>query len=441
MILIGNGPVITRNPLDPFYENGAVLIQDERIVEVGSCVELKKKYPDVHFHDAKKKLIMPGFLDVHEHIYSAFARGGMIAPTAPNGFLPILENIWWKLDNHLYLEHTYHSAIMTYIECIKNGVTFVNDHHASYAQTKGSLKKIAEAASALSVRTCLAYEISDRNGKEARNEAIEESMEFIEYTRNISSKMLNSMVGLHASFTLSDETLRICRSENIHDTGYHIHVSEGAYDEKHCQETYHMSVVERLLSHGILGSKSVAGHCIHINEKDKELLNREHVMVVHNPESNMGNAVGAPDVISLLNHGVLTGLGTDGYTHDMLESLKVSQLLMKHHLKRSDRGFAESCGLLFDNNPKIAGRILQDEVGILKKNALADVILVKYEPATPLNKDNFNGHLMFGVQGAMTDTTLINGKFVMKNRKLTVADETELLSACRKSAEDLWKRL
>ncbi|MFV0465508.1 MAG: putative aminohydrolase SsnA [Lachnospiraceae bacterium] len=441
MLLIGNGPLITRDIEHPFYANGAVVIQDERILDAGSLEQMKRTYPIAEFHDAAGKLIMPGYLDTHEHIYSAFARGGAIAPVAPNGFLAILNEIWWKLDSHLLLEHTYYSAVMTYLECIRNGVTFVNDHHASYGQIRNSLFRIADAAALLNIRTCLAYEISDRNGIAARNEAITESMEFADYTCKNPSNMLSSMIGLHASFTLSDETLSICRRENTHNLGYHIHVAEGAEDEMDSQRRYHKSVTRRLVDEEILNSKSVAGHCIHISETDRKLLRDCGVMVVHNPESNMGNAVGTPNILKFFEEGILTGLGTDGYTHDMLESLKVAQILMKHDQHRSDIGFTEACRMLFLNNAVIAGTILQDKIGILKKGALADLILVDYTPATPLNEGNMDGHLMFGVQGSMTDTTMINGTFVMKNRKILTADETLLLSECRRSAEDLWRQL
>ena len=163
-ILIVNGILITRDNDNPYIENGAVYTEGNRIIAVGTDEELRKKYHDAQYVDARGMLIMPGFINMHEHIYSAFARGINIPGDQPEEFLGILEHTWWNIDRHLLLENTYYSAVMTYIECIKNGVTFVNDHHASYGEIKGSLFEIAKAAERLGVRTCLAYEISDRDG-------------------------------------------------------------------------------------------------------------------------------------------------------------------------------------------------------------------------------------------------------------------------------------
>lgn len=440
-LLIGNGILVTRDEKNTFLTDGAVYIEGEKIVEVGRTGLLKDKYPDAEFLNADGMLIMPGYINMHEHIYSAFARGLSIPGNAPKGFLDILEGTWWYIDRHLLLEQTYYSAMAAYAESIRNGVTFVNDHHASYAAVQGSLFQIAKAAEQMGVRTCLAYEISDRDGKKKRDEAIDENMEFLSYAQQKNSAMLKGKIGLHASFTLSDETLELCRKKNIYDSGYHVHVAEGLYDEEQCQKEHGMSVVERFAENGILGANTIAGHCIHVSEKDMDILKETNTIVVHNPESNMGNAVGAPDVIHMLDKGIPVGLGTDGYTHDMMESLKVANILQKHVRCLPDRGFAEACTLLFDQNAKIASQIAGEVIGVLKPGALADIILVKYSPYTPLTGENINGHLMFGVNGAMTDTTIINGKILMRHQKLLCLDEEEIMAKSRESAELLWKKL
>lgn len=440
-LLIGNGILVTRDEKNTFLPDGAVYIEGEKIAAIGKTEELKERYSDAEYLDAKGMLIMPGYLNLHEHIYSAFARGLSIPGEAPKEFLGILEHTWWNIDRHLLLEQTFYSAMMTYIESIRNGVTFINDHHASYAAIPESLFEIAKAAETLGIRTCLAYEISDRDGKKKRDEAIEESMRFLSYVQEKNSPMLKGMIGLHASFTLSDETLALCRKENTFHAGYHVHIAEGQYDEDHCQKTYGMSVVERFAKEGILGENTIAGHCIHVSESDLDLLKKTNTTVIHNPESNMGNAVGAPDIIKMLDKGILVGLGTDGYTQDMTESLKVANILQKHVRKFADRGFSEACELLFENNATIASKITGETIGMLKPGAMADMILVNYVPYTPLTAENINGHLMFGVTGAMTDTTIINGKVLMKNRKLLSLNEDEIMEECRKAAAALWKSL
>lgn len=441
MIVIGNGKVITRDNETPFLENGAVVVDGSLIVEIGSYPQMKEKYKDAQFIDAGGKVIMPGFINTHHHIYSAFARGLSIPGNNPQNFLEILEGTWWKIDRHLTVENTYYSALATYLECIKNGVTSVVDHHASYGEIPGSLFAIAKAAKELGIRTCLAYEISDRDGKAKMKEAVKESMDFIQAAGNKKSDMIKALVGLHASFTLSDETLSYIQEQNVTGTGYHIHIAEGKYDAEHCQKQYGKSVVKRLRDFGILGSKSIAGHCIHINEEDMNILKETDTIVVHNPESNMGNAVGCPDVITMLDKGILVGLGTDGYTSDMLESLKTANILQKHNRQKPDRGFVEAAGMLFQNNSKIINHYMEKKTGILKEGNLADIIIVDYVPYTPMHAGNIDGHIMFGMSGSMTDTTMINGKILMHNRKLLQADEEKIKAECCKSSGDLWKRL
>ncbi|MGB8455491.1 MAG: putative aminohydrolase SsnA [Anaerocolumna sp.] len=441
MFLIGNGIVVTRDRKDTFIKNGAVCMKDQFIYEVGPLDELQKKYNTAEFIDAHGGIIMPGLINTHNHSYSAFARGLSIPDNHPSDFLSILEGTWWKLDRKLTLEQVYLSAKATYVDCIKNGVTTVFDHHASYGNIRGSLFQIAKAAEELGVRSCLAYEISDRDGEDKKQQAIDENFDFIEACNKDTTGMLKAMIGMHASFTLSDTTLDYCVERNQGKNGFHIHAAEGIQDALHCQETYHMSIVERLYKKGILGDKTIAAHCVHINDRDLELLKATNTSVVHNPESNMGNAVGCPDILNMYQKGIRTGLGTDGYTNDLLESMKVANLLQKHNSKNPSAAWTEIPEMVFKNNNKIAAGVFGHPVGMLEKGAWGDVIIVEYDPLTPIDINNINSHILFGMNGKNTITTIINGKPLMKDRKLIHADETELMGLCRDEAGKLWKDL
>jgi putative selenium metabolism protein SsnA len=333
------------------------------------------------------------------------------------------------------------SAKITFLDCIRNGVTTVFDHHASYGNIKGSLFKVAEIAKEMGVRTCLSYEISDRDGFDKMKQSVSENIEFLEYANKDQSDMIKAMIGMHASFTLSDETLECCVNLNKENGGYHIHVAEGISDALHCKKTYQMSIVERLYKKGILGKKTIAAHCIHIDDSDRNRLLETGTMVVHNPESNMGNAVGCSDVLALYKKGILIGLGTDGYTNDMLESMKVANLLQKHNSENPSAAWTEIPTMLFMNNKKIAERFYNNPLGIIEKGAYADIIISDYQPFTPMNSTNMNSHILFGMNGRNTITTIINGKVRMKDRKFTVIEDTEILLECREEANHLWKAL
>ena len=439
--IIGNGTLITRDTADPLINDGAVVVEDSLIVDLGKKADMISKYKDHIFTDAHGGIIMPGLINAHTHIYSAFARG-MILPGAKvsRNFPEILENLWWRVDRSLTLEDIKYSAYAVYLDSIKNGVTTVFDHHASGGNPSGSLFTIAGAASELGIRTSLCYEVSDRDGLEIATAGIKENCDFIKHCNTESGDMIKGMFGLHASFTLSEETLEIC-SEAGREAGFHVHVAEGIADLQHSLKNYNKRVVERLNDGGILGDKSIAVHCIHVNENEMDILKYNNTMVVNNPESNMGNAVGYSPIIRLMEKGIPVGLGTDGYATDMFESLKTANIISKHHLCDPQAGWSEAPEALFENNRKITDRFFKRPLGIIKKGSYADVIVVDYNPITPLNEYNINSHLLFGVMGRNVISTMVNGEFLMKDREILCADDEKIHSESREVCAGFWKRV
>jgi len=441
MIVIGNGRMITRNPETPFFEDGAVAMDNTVIKRTGTTQELRKVYPKAEFVDAKGGVIMPAFINAHEHIYSSFARGLSIKGYDPHGFLEILDGQWWTIDRNLSLEDTKLSAMATYIDSIKNGVTTVFDHHASFGHITDSLWKIEEAAKEMGIRSCLCYEVSDRDGREKAREAVMENAAFIKHALSDESDMIAGMMGMHASFTISDGTMELCAENKPSEVGYHIHVAEGIDDLHQSLKVYGKRIIDRLMDCGVLGEKTLAAHCIYVNQHEMELLRNTNTMVVHNPESNMSNACGCPPTMEIIHKGVLTGLGTDGYTHDMLESYKVANILHKHHLCDPNAAWGEVPQMLFEGNAKIAGRYFKKPLGILKEGAAADVIVTDYIPVTPMNADNFNSHILFGMVGRSVVTTVAGGKVLMKDRNFTTIDEEKVMADCRIAARKLWNHI
>ena len=441
MFLIGNGRLFTRDEKNSFFENGAVVWTDNTIVEVGDFETLKKKYADAEFIDAKGGVIHPACINTHEHIYSALARGLSIKGYAPNGFLEILDGLWWTIDRNLDNDLTKLSAEATYLECIKNGVTTIFDHHASFGEISGSLFAIEEAARDFGVRSVLCYEISDRDGKEKAHAAIKENVDFAKHALSLKDDFIKGMMGMHASFTISDETMELCRKEKPKEIGYHIHVAEDILDLHRCLKEHGKRIVDRLYDWDVLGEKTLLAHCIYVNPHEMDLIRDTNTMVVHNPESNMGNACGCPPTMEIVHKGILTGLGTDGYTHDMIESWKVANILHKHHLVDPGAAWAEVPEMLFQGNARIANRYFEKKLGVLEKGAAADIIITDYIPPTPMNAGNLNGHMLFGMNGRSVVTTVGNGKILMKNRELQGIDEERCLAKIREGAARLEKKI
>lgn len=442
MKIVGNGRLITQNNEKPFIENGAVVIEEGKILDYGNTEDILKKYSNEEYIDAEGKVIMPGLINTHGHIYSAFARGMNLNGPQSKNFIDILNNLWWRLDKSLSLEDTKYSAYTTLMDSLKFGVTTFFDHHASPNSIEGSLFTIGEVAEELGIRTSLCYEVSDRDGEEILNKGIKENIDYIKYCIEKKSNMKSGMFGMHASFTLSDESLSKC-VEQAHslNCGYHIHVAEGITDEEDCIQKHGKRVVERLNDFNILGKNTIAVHCVNADEDEQDLIAETNTCVVHNPESNMGNAVGVSPAINLINKGVIVGLGTDGYTQDMFESMKVANIIHKHHLKNPSAAWGEVPLMLFENNRKIAEGHFEGKFGVIDKGANADVIIVDYDPLTPMDGTNYTSHILFGMMGKSVDTTIVNGKTVVRNGEFVDIDEKEILAKSREMSKKLWSKI
>ena len=441
MQLLTNGRLITRDPAKPYFEKGAVAFEGTKITEVGEEAALRAKYPDAKVIDAKGGVIMPAFINAHTHIYSALARGLAIVGNNPTNFYEVLDGTWWAIDRKLTLAGTKASADALYLDCIKQGVTTIFDHHASYCEIPGSLFKIAESAREFGIRSCLCYEVSDRDGEEKCLQAIQENADFITYCEKEQDPMLKAMFGGHALFTISDKTFDRMVAANNGRTGYHIHVSEGMNDVYDSLQNYGRRPVQRLQDHGILGPKTILGHCIHVNSAEIEIIKSTDTMVVNNPESNMGNAVGICPVLPLYKNGILLGIGTDAYTNDMLESLKVALCSQRSNACLPNVAWCEVTDMLFKNNARIGARYFPDELGVLKAGAAADIIVMDYKPYTPFSDANIDGHMIFGMTGRQCQTTIGNGKVLMLDRQLVGVDEEAVNAHILEEAKKLWGAL
>ena len=369
MILLANGKVITRDPNGTgYYPDGGVVTDGGKIVEVGTTADLKAKYPQAEFVDARGGVIMPGLINAHTHIYSALARGLSINGYNPTNFYEVLDGQWWYIDRNLDLEATKASAQALVIDSIKQGVTTIFDHHASFCEIPGSLMKIAEVTKEFGMRACLCYEVSDRDGEEKSLQSVQENKDFIDYCEQNPSDMLKAMFGGHALFTISDKTFDRMVAANNGRVGYHIHVSEGMNDVYDSLQNYGRRPVQRLHDHGILGDKTILGHCIHVNPAEIELIQNTHTMVVNNPESNMSNAVGVCPVLPLSKAGILLGLGTDAWTNDMIESLKAALCVQRLNACLPNVAWCEVTGMLFKNNAKIGAKYFPDELGVISSS-------------------------------------------------------------------------
>jgi putative selenium metabolism protein SsnA len=385
---------------------------------------------------------MPGGICAHTHFYGMFARGLAVPAPAPKDFPEILEKLWWRLDRALSEEDIRVSALMGLVDAIKHGTTTLFDHHASPAFVDGSLDVIAEAVEQAGVRAVLCYEVSDRDGARFTDDGIKENVRFLKRLNDTPNSRLAGLFGLHASLTLSGATLQACRAALPEGAGFHVHVAEHEQDQYDSLQRTRMRVVERLQNHQILGDRTIAAHCVHVDAVEIGLLKETGTWISHQPRSNMNNAVGAAPVESMLHAGARVCLGNDGFTNAMWDEWKAAYLIHKAASRDPRRmNAADVMRIGMTNNAALANAFFPEApIGRLEPGAIADLILVDYHSPTPVTADNFPWHVIFGFQAGMVTATLADGKVLMRDRKLTTLDEGRIAARARELAPRVWKR-
>jgi putative selenium metabolism protein SsnA len=442
-MLITNGTVLTFGDDRRVIPYGAVYYEDDTIVEVGRTADLESRYPNVDRLDARDKIVMPGMICAHTHFYGAFARGMAIPGQPPENFMQILERLWWRIDRALTLEDSKYSALVALVDAIRHGTTTLIDHHASPTHIDGSLDVLAEAANDSGLRVGLCYEVSDRNGPEGTQAGIDENVRFLKRLQTDPNPKLGASFGLHASFTLSDDTLEACvdAAKGL-DCGFHIHVAEDKADEADSLKKYGARVAERLEKKEILGPKTLVAHAIHVDAYEMDAFRATRSKISHQPRSNMNNAVGVAEIEKLLDRGITVGLGNDGFTNNMFTEIHTAYLL--HRLSKGDPRVMPGDRLIdmaFNNNALIAEIFFPKPVGALVPGAFADIILLDYVPFTPLTDANYPWQIIFGMDGSHVTHTIVGGQMLMRDRQVLTLDEGTIAEKATRLASAVWKRV
>ncbi|MEN8152408.1 MAG: amidohydrolase family protein [Acidobacteriota bacterium] len=409
--------------IDPF-----TLEFNESIIKVGKGesggIEFTKTIPDgAEVLNCRDKIITRSFVNSHHHIYSTLARGMPPPVRNPADFFEILKFIWWKLDKSLTSEMIEISALISAIESIRNGVTFVIDHHSSPFSVKGSLLAITKAFSSAGISCLPCYEMSDRDGDKVRGNAIEETENYL-----MSGKP--ALTGLHASFTVSDELLgKSVKLAKKYDSGIHIHAAEDMIDQKVTKKKFGRSVIQRMNDSGILDmDKSILAHCIHIDKEERKLLKNSKAWVVQNAESNLNNGVG---IFNPEGIGERVLLGTDGMNSNMINSARSAFL---------------SGNFSGGNSPEMIYRRLRKNHQYLRDNGFKgdgnnNLVIFDYKPPTELTENNFCSHFIYGLKGSDVSSVISRGNIVMKEGKVLNIDEKNIYSISRELSRSLWDKM
>jgi len=423
-------------------EDHAVAIEQGKVVEIGKTIDLQKKHGTAEVLDASGRIVMPGIVCSHSHLYGMLLRGAALKITPPSDFTQILQRVWWPVDEAMNFEDAYAGALVASVEFAKSGVTTFADTYSGPNSISGVLDYIARAVEEVGIRGFVAFEATERHSKDEGAKGVEENVRFAEKMHSKPESKARPLFSIHASFTVSDDLIKRVKALAVR---YHvpitIHASEGFGDLHHNLENYGKRTVERLRDVGLLGSDVVLAHCVNLDENEINTVAQTSTGIAHNPMSNMLNAVGVAPLLRMLEKGINVGLGNDGYIFDMFENMRAAYLLHRvHHKNPNAIDPYTILEMATVNGARLYG--MEKEYGSIEPGKKADLIIIKPSILpTPLNASSVVGHLVNTVDGDDVETVLVNGRVIVKDKKLLTFDEQKAQSISQAAAAKLWKRL
>lgn len=415
-------------------EKGAVAIQGNKILEVGSSEEICRKYSSEKISAGEGRALLPGFINTHTHAAMVYFRG--IADDLP--LTDWLNNHIWPAENTWLSPSFISDAVeLACLEMLKGGVTTYNDMYFFEDAAGESSKRIG-------MRAVLGSGILDFPSVSARStdEYLDNAKQFVKNWQD--DELITPCIAPHALYTCGPDTLKKSKTlAEILNVPLHIHLSETQWEVGEVMARYHKRPVEYLVDLGFLDESVLAAHCIWLHDKEIDLLAKYKVGVSHCMESNLKLASGFAPVVSMLTAGVKISFGTDGAASnndlsilsEMATTAKVHKALSnnptvldaKTALLMATRWGAEVLGL---------GHL----IGSIEREKIADIIIMNLDKPhlTPLY--NIYSHIVYAAMASDVEAVMVNGKMVVNDRKLLTADETEILYKAKKWCDKIRNR-
>jgi len=411
----------------PRVERADLRLAQGRIVERGPRLERR---PGEELHDLSGLWVMPGLVCAHTHLYSALATGMPLPEAPPTSFADMLSKVWWRMDRALDAASIAACARVGGLAALRAGVTTLVDHHASPNAIEGSLEILDAGLEELGLRRVLCYEVTDRGGAERARAGLQAHRGLLR--AGSAGGMRAALIGGHASFTLSDETLRsMVRLAEEHAVGLHVHVAEAADDATLTGEP----VVPRLARLGALRPGSIFAHGVHLEASDLHRVEDAGAWLTHQPRSNQNNGVGYAPVCRF---GRNVALGTDGIGADMIAELQAAYF----QSQEARTGLAPGRWLgVLATGARLAGGALGVRLGCLERGAEADLVVLDPPPGPPVRADNVAATLLYRLSSSAVRHVMVGGRWRLLDREPVGLDPRSLSLEAETQAEALWARM
>jgi len=443
-LIIDNGTIVTISPRG-ILRDGAIVIENGRIIDVGKSHELKQKYPRYERINAKGKVVIPGLVNTHQHAAMSLLRG--YADDYP--LKEWLENWIWPLEKHMTGHDIYVGALLTAVESIIGGTTTVNTMY-HYMDEYNEAKAFAETGlRGIIGHVCFSWR---------KKEDIRALRALTGKWHNKANGLIRTSVDPHAPYTVDPEYMKELREltgelNEKHGSSntpiiWHMHVAETSDETEKIKQTFNVSfeggVIEYLDSLDVLRKDLIASHCVALTPKDIKILKEREVKVSHNPISNLKLASGISPVPKLMKAGVTIALGTDSpcsnNNSDMFEVMKTTALL--HKGVNQDPTLLPAEQVLRMATIEGAKALLWDhEVGSIEIGKDADLAILDFKKPHLCPLHNEVSHLVYSARAADVETVLIKGKVIMENREIKTINVHQVLEMAEKTKESLLERL
>ncbi len=437
-ILIRNAMIITMDSQRRVLKNTDLLLEDSTIAVIGKAIKEKAD----RIIDGTGRMILPGFICGHTHLYGIMLRGAPLDIKPTTDFLQILDRIWWKVDSAFVNEDAYASALASCYEFVKSGTTCFADTYSGPGSIEGVLDAIAKGVTQVGIRGILAFEATERNSKKEGERGLNENIRFLKKLQQNPNDLLHGMYSLHASFTISDELIQKTREQADQlPAPLTIHTSEGLIDVYHNIERYDKRTVERLFDLGVLGSDVVLAHCVHVNHDELELIRGSGAVVAHNPMSNMNNAVGVAPVKEMHELGIPVCLGNDGFIFDAIENIRTAYLIHKvHHLDTRVTTPQQIIEMATINGAQAYG--LDEKIGSIEQGKQADIVILHPNPrVTPMLPNGLYGYIVYGCTAHDVEHVFVQGKQLVDNHQVISIQPEVVEKALTRVVPTLWEKL